>query len=81
MRNAILPVVTYIGPMFAALITGSFVVEKVSAYRESEPVHQQHFKPRLHPDHGYHRVLRDPGDLYSGCGYPHVLIDPRIKYQ
>ena len=29
MRNAILPVVTYIGPMFAALITGSFVVEKV----------------------------------------------------
>lgn len=29
MRNAILPVVTYIGPMFAAMITGSFVVEKV----------------------------------------------------
>jgi oligopeptide transport system permease protein len=29
MRNAILPVVTYIGPLFAALITGSFVVEKV----------------------------------------------------
>ena len=29
LRNAILPVVTYIGPMFAALITGSFVVEKV----------------------------------------------------
>ena len=29
LRNAILPVVTYVGPMFAALITGSFVVEKV----------------------------------------------------
>ena len=29
LRNALLPVVTYIGPMFAALITGSFVVEKV----------------------------------------------------
>lgn len=29
MRNAILPIVTYIGPMFAAMITGSFVVEKV----------------------------------------------------
>ena len=29
MRNALLPVVTYIGSMFAALITGSFVVEKV----------------------------------------------------
>lgn len=29
LRNAILPVVTYVGPMFAGLITGSFVVEKV----------------------------------------------------
>lgn len=29
LRNALLPVVTYIGTMFAALITGSFVVEKV----------------------------------------------------
>lgn len=29
LRNAVLPVVTYMGPMFAALITGSFVVEKV----------------------------------------------------
>lgn len=29
LRNAILPIVTYIGPTFAALITGSFVVEKV----------------------------------------------------
>ena len=29
LRNALLPVVTYVGTMFAALITGSFVVEKV----------------------------------------------------
>lgn len=29
LRNAVLPVVSYMGPMFAALITGSFVVEKV----------------------------------------------------
>ncbi|MDR3172929.1 MAG: ABC transporter permease [Treponema sp.] len=29
MRNAILPVLSYMGPMFAALITGSLVVEKV----------------------------------------------------
>lgn len=28
LRNAILPVVTYVGPMLAALMTGSFVVEK-----------------------------------------------------
>lgn len=30
-RNSILPVITYIGPTFAALITGSFVIEKVFA--------------------------------------------------
>lgn len=29
LRNAILPVVTYLGPMLASILTGSFVVEKV----------------------------------------------------
>ncbi len=29
LRNALIPVVTYLGPMIAGLITGSFVVEKV----------------------------------------------------
>ncbi|MEG1943255.1 MAG: ABC transporter permease, partial [Angelakisella sp.] len=29
LRNAILPVVTYIGPMIAYVMTGSFVVEKI----------------------------------------------------
>ena len=29
MRNAILPVITYIGPMVAMVVTGSFVIEKV----------------------------------------------------
>jgi oligopeptide transport system permease protein len=30
-RNALIPVVTYIGPMVAAILTGSFVIEKVFA--------------------------------------------------
>lgn len=30
LRNAILPVITYVGPMLASLMTGSFVVEKSS---------------------------------------------------
>lgn len=30
-KNALIPVVTYIGPMVAALLTGSFVVEKIFA--------------------------------------------------
>lgn len=29
LRNAILPVITYVGPMLASLMTGSFVVEKI----------------------------------------------------
>ena len=29
LRNAVLPVITYVGPMLAALMTGSFVVEKI----------------------------------------------------
>jgi len=29
LKNALIPVVTYIGPMIAAILTGSFVVEKV----------------------------------------------------
>ena len=29
LRNAILPVVTYVGPMLASMMTGSFVVEKI----------------------------------------------------
>ncbi len=31
LKNALIPVVTYLGPMFAAIITGSFVVERVFA--------------------------------------------------
>jgi oligopeptide transport system permease protein len=29
LRNALLPVITYIGPMVASIVTGSFVIEKV----------------------------------------------------
>ena len=28
-KNAIIPVVTYIGPMFSGLLTGSFVIERL----------------------------------------------------
>ena len=31
MRNSILPVVTYIGPLAASILTGSFIVEKIFA--------------------------------------------------
>ncbi|MDX9918013.1 MAG: ABC transporter permease [Gudongella sp.] len=31
MKNALIPVVTYVGPMVAAILTGSFVIEKIFA--------------------------------------------------
>lgn len=31
LRNSILPVVTYVGPMIAAILTGSFVIERIFA--------------------------------------------------
>ena len=31
LRNALLPVVTYLGPLFAGVITGSFIVEQILA--------------------------------------------------
>jgi ABC-type dipeptide/oligopeptide/nickel transport system permease component len=31
LRNAIMPIITYLGPMIAAILTGSFVVEKIFA--------------------------------------------------
>jgi oligopeptide transport system permease protein len=31
LKNALIPVVTYLGPMIAAMLTGSFVVEKIFA--------------------------------------------------
>jgi oligopeptide transport system permease protein len=30
-KNALIPVVTYLGPMIAAILTGSFVIEKIFA--------------------------------------------------
>lgn len=47
-----------------------------------QPVHQQYPKPRLHPDHGHHRILlRDPVICILVVDILYVLIDPRIKYQ
>ena len=29
MKNSLLPVITYVGPMVAALLTGTFIIEKL----------------------------------------------------
>ena len=37
LRNAILPVVTYLGPLLAYTVTGSFIVEKIFTIRALVP--------------------------------------------
>lgn len=31
LKNALIPVVTYLGPLAAAILTGSFIIEKIYA--------------------------------------------------
>ena len=83
MRNAILPVVTYIGPMFAALITGSFVVEKVFGI---PGIGNLFTTSILNRDYTlimgitvFFSVILVICILIVDILY--VLIDPRIKYQ
>ena len=83
MRNAILPVVTYIGPMLAALITGSFVVEKVFGI---PGIGNLFTNSILNRDYTlimgitvFFAVILVICILVVDILY--VLIDPRIKYQ
>lgn len=83
LRNALLPVVTYIGPMFAALITGSFVVEKVFGI---PGIGNLFTNSILNRDYTlimgitvFFSVILVICILVVDILY--VLIDPRIKYQ
>lgn len=83
LRNALLPVVTYIGPMFAALITGSFVVEKVFGI---PGIGNLFTNSILNRDYTlimgitvFFSIILVICILVVDILY--VLIDPRIKYQ
>lgn len=83
LRNAILPIVTYIGPMFAALITGSFVVEKVFGI---PGIGNLFTNSILNRDYTlimgitvFFSIILVICTLVVDILY--VLIDPRIKYQ
>ena len=83
LRNSLLPVVTYIGPMFAALITGSFVVEKVFGI---PGIGNLFTNSILNRDYTlimgitvFFSIILVICILVVDILY--VLIDPRIKYQ
>ena len=59
LRNAILPVITVLGPAIAAITTGGFVVELVFAIPGLGPLLRAgRTTTRLHRDHGHDGVLR-----------------------
>ena len=67
LRNAILPVVTVLGPQIALITTGGFVVELVFAIPGPRPLLRRgRAAARLHGDHGHDGVLRRvPGASWS----------------
>ena len=81
LKNALLPVVTYLGPMAASILTGSFVVETIFAL----PGLGRHFITSIYNrDYTvilgvtvFYSVLVIVFNLVVDLLYP--LLDPRIK--
>ena len=83
MKNALIPVVTYIGPMIAAILTGSFVIEKIFAI----PGIGRHFVESV-INRDYTTIMGIT--VFYAVFYlimvflvdvAYTLIDPRIKFR
>ena len=81
-RNALIPVVTYVGPMIAAILTGSFVIEKIFAI----PGIGRHFVESV-TNRDYTTIMGIT--VFYAVFYlimvffvdiAYTLIDPRIKF-
>lgn len=83
LRNALIPIVTILGPTIAALLTGSFVIEKIFAL----PGMGKHFVTSI-TNRDYTTIL-GISVFYSAflvamvfvVDMFYLLIDPRIKYE
>jgi len=83
MKNALIPVVTYVGPMIAAILTGSFVIEKIFAI----PGIGRHFVESV-SNRDYTTIMGIT--VFYAVFYlimvflvdvAYTLIDPRIKFR
>ena len=83
LRNALLPVVTYVGPMIASIVTGSFVVEKVFGVPGIGKLFTESIINRdytmIMGITTFFAVFLVITVLVVDLAY--VLIDPRIKYE
>jgi oligopeptide transport system permease protein len=81
LKNALIPVVTYIGPMVASILTGSFVIEKIFAV----PGMGKYFVESIH--NRDYTVIMGVTIFYASFLIVMILIvdllygiiDPRIK--
>lgn len=82
LKNALIPVVTYVGPMVAAILTGSFVIERIFAI----PGMGKYFVESV--GNRDYTVIMGMTIFYAAflvimvllVDILYVLIDPRIKY-
>lgn len=82
LKNAIIPIITYIGPMVAAIVTGSFVIEKIFAI----PGMGKYFVESV--GNRDYTVLMGTTVFYAALvivailtvDIAYTLVDPRIKF-
>ena len=83
LRNALLPVITYIGPMVASIVTGSFVIEKVFGIPGIGNLFTNSITNRDYPlimgITVFFAVLLVLSVLIVDIVY--MFVDPRIKYE
>jgi len=81
LRNTLIPIVTYVGPLIAGILTGSFVVEKIFAYPGMGYLLNQaySFKDRaiLQTALLFFGMLTLLGNIFIDVGY--MIVDPRIR--
>lgn len=83
LKNVLIPVITYIGPMIASIMTGSFVVEKIFAI----PGMGEYFITSV--SNRDYTVIMGMTVFYAAFSIimifavdiAYALLDPRIKYQ
>ena len=57
-RNALIPILTMLGPMVASVLMGTFVIEKIFAIGAGFAFCQLDYRSGLHYDDGADRLLR-----------------------
>ena len=60
LKNSLIPVITYLGPLTASILTGGFVAESVFSVPGLGRFRKLHQQQRLHHDHGCDDLLLSP---------------------